>query len=232
MRKAATTLESEMSPNEVNFLTGLIRRNAFAGKFLEVGTASGGTLCLMIKAAHQTGQLPMFVVVDPMNYFENQADTVRRNLAQNGISLSHVELRPMPSHRAYTLAARKGEKFDFMLIDGAHKIKYVTQDLRWTRLLNPGGIILFHDYNKHTRDVTWPVNRLLKNHRNYEIIGRADSLLAIRKKAASRRKEVTPFDHLFALSMAPLFQGLQSLKKYIRRFKRWAGMEKSTPPSR
>ncbi len=218
MRQAATTLDSEMSPNEIAFLTSLIRKHAFTGKHLEIGTAAGGTLCLMIKAASKTQ--PLFVAVDPMTYFQDQANVVRKNLKNNGIDPASVDIRETRSNLALRAAERKGETFDLILIDAAHKIKYVMQDLRWARLLNPNGILLLHDYHPQTKDVVLPVNRFLKRYKSYQIIGRADSLLAIQKKSKSKKKEVSSTDYLYSWLMAPVMEWRRSWLKRLRKMKK------------
>ena len=41
------------------------------------------------------------------------------------------------------------EKFDFIFIDGWHSVNQVLRDWEYTRLLNPGGIVGFHDTTCH-----------------------------------------------------------------------------------
>lgn len=217
MRPSAATLESEMSPSELEFLTSLIKKNAFTGPHLEIGTAAGGTLCRMIKAAEKTQ--PRFVAVDPMNYFADQENTVRRNLSQNGIDSSSVDIRAARSYQAFLKAKKQKESFDFILIDGAHNIKYVTQDLSWTRLLRPGGIVTLHDYCHQTVGVQIAANRFLRKHKNYKIIGQVGSLLAIQKQAKSKRTETSTFDLILAYLTSPFLQLQASVKKKIRKAK-------------
>jgi hypothetical protein len=197
MRRCATTLEAEMSAAEHAFLRQILCGLALKGRHLEIGTAAGGTLCAMM-GFFPAESRPPFSVVDPMRYFPNQWDTVRQNLRLHGIDPELVDFRIGTSAELFPRAAARGETFDFVLIDGCHKIWSVTCDLRWTRLVNVGGVVCFHDYTPRMRGVWLAVNRFLARNRHYEVIGQADTLLAIRKRATGRKAEVDTFDEWYA----------------------------------
>lgn len=197
MRECATTLQAEMTPAEHGLLLSVLKASNQDGLHLEVGTAAGGTLCAMLRAFQATRQ-PRFVVVDPMTYFPQQLDAVVRNLREHQLDPSRVDFRVCTSRTAFRAAAACRETFDFMLIDGCHKILSVMEDLKWLRLLNVGGTVCFHDFSPKHRGVWLSVNRLLAGWTNYEIIGRAESLLALRKRAASTVPEVTLADEWYA----------------------------------
>lgn len=215
MRRCATTLEAEMSTEEHDFLLRLIRKDQLSGAHLEIGTAAGGTLCQMMHC-FEDGKRPKFVVVDPMTYFPDQFLAVQRNLMYQGLTPREVDFRKLKSEEAFREAEEREESFDFMLIDGSHKILAVMADLRWTRLLNVGGILCLHDYCWKHKGVFLAVNRFLACHSNYEAIGRAGSLLALRKTARSRHPEVSPSNQLFAYL---LYLPLQVERKLTRRGK-------------
>ena len=141
----AIRTESECTEPELAALMGAMRARQFTGAHLEIGTAAGGTLKRMM-AAYPAQTRPRFVVIDPMTYFPGQRAAVEANLASAGIDPGGVEFRVETSARALARALRTGERFDFILIDGNHALRAVTQDLRWTRLLNPGGLVCLHDY--------------------------------------------------------------------------------------
>ena len=88
-----------------------------------------------------------------MTYFSGQRAAVEANLASAGIDPGTVEFRVETSARALAKALRADERFDFIFIDGNHALRAVTQDLRWTRLLNPGGFVCLHDYEEADRIV-------------------------------------------------------------------------------
>lgn len=199
MRDCATSLQAEMTPAEHNLLISVLQSSQQYGLHLEVGTAAGGTLCAMLRAFQATRQ-PRFVVVDPMTYFPQQLDAVVRNLREHQLDSSRVDFRVCTSRSAFHAATECQETFDFMLIDGCHKILSVMQDLKWLRLLNVGGTVCFHDFTPKHRGVWLAVNRLLSGWKNYEIVGQAESLLALKKREASRVPEVTLADEWFARS--------------------------------
>ena len=200
MRKCATTLEGEMTPAEHNFLLGLLGREKLPGPHLEVGTAAGGTLCAMMRCFNDETR-PPFVVVDRMTYFPNQLDAVKMNLKRHGLDPGQVEFRVAMSGAAYREAAERGDGFDFILLDGCHKILAVMSDLRWTRLLRVGGVICLHDYSPKFPGVKLSVDRFLAGHSHFRILGRADSLIALRKESASTKPEVSALDRAYAIAM-------------------------------
>lgn len=215
MREYPRTLEAELSSGELSSLTGILRKKSFRGKHLEIGTASGGTLCRMMKA-FKDHERPPFVVVDPMTYFRDQLNTVKKNLRNNGVSPDGIDFRIMKSSEAFIRANQNRESFDFILIDGAHKVNYVTDDLRWTRLLIRGGIVCLHDYTS-VRGVRLAVDRFLRNHPNYERVECVDTLLILCKKNESPRPEVSNMDMAWASAMAPLLRLEVYLNKKFRR---------------
>lgn len=218
MRTSAHSLASELWPNELIFLKSLLQKTCRGGKVLEVGTAAGGTLCEMMKCFEDSAR-PDFVVVDPMMYFPDQLGIVKRNLEEHGLDPASVDFRIGTSNDLLAPALESGHRFDFMLIDGSHKIRYVTQDLGWLQLLNPGGIVCFHDYNDRHKGVTWPVDRFVRRHQNYRRGELVESLLAIEKISASTRVEVSVMDYLWSTVLSPWLQLEMSVKKRLKRLK-------------
>lgn len=212
MRRCATTLEAEMSTEEHQLLVDVLRSDHGSGTHLEIGTAAGGTLCEML-AAFEARPRPPFAVVDSMQYFPDQLETVKRNLAGHGFNPQTIDFRVATSEAAFSQAEAAGDTFDFILIDGCHKIRAVMSDLKWTRLVNVGGIICLHDYSPRFPGVTKAVDRFLSRNPNYERIGLAGSLLALRKTAMASRPEVSRADELYALAW---YLPLQLRKKFER----------------
>lgn len=211
-RSCATQLTSEMTPRELHALAALIRDRARPGRHLEIGTAAGGTLCEMVRAAVHK---PPFVVIDPMTYFPTQKETVERNLASHGIPRQQVDIRVMRSWDAFQLARRAGEKFDFVLIDGTHKFRYVVQDLHWAGQVEIGGIIALHDYTPQIRAVQAAADHFLARNRNYRRIDLIDSLLIIEKYSPDGTRGVRLMSGIAAAVLHPLFQLENSLRKRL-----------------
>jgi predicted O-methyltransferase YrrM len=187
-----------MSSDEHRLLVNILRGSKSKGKHLEIGTGAGGTLCVMLKAFPKDN-LPSFVVVDTMRYFPDQLASVKRNLMRNGFDENAVDIRVAKSDCAFIQAAASQEKFDFILIDGSHKVRAVMNDLRWSRLVNVGGLICLHDYSSRFLGVKYAVNHFLRRNRNYHITAQSDSLLVLQKITESVRLEVTHLDEIYAL---------------------------------
>lgn len=215
MRECATTLKPEMSADEHALLTTVLQQPVRKGQHLEIGTAAGGTLCAMLQTFRAT-ERPKFVVVDPMAYFPHQLDTVVRNLREHQLDPYSIDFRVADSRTAFEQAASRKESFDFILVDGCHKILSVIEDLKWLRLLNVGGVVCFHDFTPKHRGVWLAVNRLLSGWKNYEVIGQAGSLLAVRKNVASLRPEMSATDLWYARAWYVPLQIERKLQKLRR----------------
>lgn len=209
-RACAITLASEMTRGELHALKSIIQTKAFKGKHLEIGTAAGGTLCKMMEAATHR---PPFVVVDTMRYFSNQRQTVINNLKQNGLSPENVDIRETTSADAWQTSQKQREAFDFILVDGAHKFRYVMQDLRWAGLLRSGGVLALHDYSSRLKDVQLAADLFLRRNPNFGKISLTDTLLLIEKKNSGDNDEV----NLIPDSLAVLFQLFLQIRQSVRK---------------
>lgn len=215
-RPSATTLEPEMTADELAALKGWLAEGPHQGTHLEIGTAAGGTLCFMM-GCFEDAERPRFAVVDSMKYFADQLETVRRNLRNHDLDPDQVDFRETSSSEAFATAQREQQRFDFILVDASHKIRHVMDDLRWMSLLNVGGCACFHDYTPRFKGVRWPIDRFLRRNPNFERVGLADSLLCVRKTAPSTRPEVSGVDRLWARLCSPLLQWDLSLQKRLSR---------------
>lgn len=213
MPECATTLIPEMRDSEHRLLIESLLSLAGRRRHLEIGTAAGGTLCAMMNAFPDS-QRPQFVVVDPMSYFPNQFEAIQKNLRAHDLDPSQVDFRAASSAHAFPKAASRGEEFDFIVVDGCHRIESVTLDLKWTRLLAVGGLICFHDYEPGSPGVQLAVNRFLRKHPNYVVENHVESLLMVRKKAKSATPEVDVTDLLYA-------QCWKLPHRILRKVKRW-----------
>jgi len=213
MRASSTTLAPEISGNELARLVALLRAERFRGAHLEIGTAAGGTLRELMRA-YPDETRPRFVVVDPMTYFPDQFAKVRRNLGDAGLDPGCVDFRVAKSWPALGRATRAGETFSFIFVDGAHKLRYVTEDLGWAGLLEPGGVVCFHDYGPAERGVMMAVDRFLARHPNYAAVDRVERLLIVRKLAAGRG-EVSLWDRVRASAIGLYLQLAAGTRKRL-----------------
>ena len=214
MRPLPRTLSAELSNDELSSLINIIREKSFKGKHLEIGTAAGGTLCCMMKAFEDRDR-PPFVVIDPMTYFQDQLNIIRKNLQDNGVSPDGIDFRVMKSNEAFIRAKQDRESFDFIFIDGAHKVNYVTDDLRWAGLLNTGGILCLHDTN--VKGVGLAANRFLRNNPHYVTEKYVDTLLVLCKTKESESPEISLIDRAWASTLAPLLRLEVFTKKLLKR---------------
>jgi len=141
----------------------------------EIGTASGGTLFMLTRAAADDATL---VSIDlPGGAFGGGYLLWRaplyRSFARPG---QRVHLLRRDSHDPSTLEALQevlgDRKVDFLFIDGDHTYEGVKQDFEMYRpLVRPGGMIGFHDIVPHSAESGCEVNRFWN-----EIRGSFDSV--------------------------------------------------------
>lgn len=214
MRACAVTLDAETTPAELRALVDLLRSERLGGRHLEIGTAAGGTLKELM-SAYPAETRPAFSVVDPMTYFPDQMDVVRRNLAGRGIDPDGVDFRVSTSAKAAAEAAAAGDRFSFLFIDGDHSAVGVVTDLAWLRLLEVGGIACFHDVSEPNPGVRWAVGRFLAANRNYAVVDHVESLLIVRKTAPTTGAEVSWLDRWLAGPVKLTHKWRRSLAKRL-----------------
>jgi predicted O-methyltransferase YrrM len=130
---------------------------------VEIGTASGGTLFLLTRAASAAATI---VSIDlPGGAFGGGYPIWRaplyRSFARPGQS---IHLLRRDSHDPATLDALKqvlgARTVDFLLIDGDHTYEGVKKDYEmYKSLVSPGGMIGFHDIVPHSAESGCEVNR-------------------------------------------------------------------------
>ena len=217
MRDCATTLDSELTTNELNSLIDILVHKKLKGIHLEIGTAAGGTLCKLICSYRDELQFcPEFIVVDPLKYFPNQYEKVLENLSNHNLASSSVEFVRSSSNEAFLGFFQAPRTLDFILIDGNHKANYVMKDLRWAKYLNVGGVLCIHDYGTLQKGVKLTTDRFLRKNSNYKILKQADQLLIIEKTRATSKKEVSLLDVFSSKIFSLSIQFQKSLRKRIR----------------
>ena len=215
IRESALTLESEMSDDEVSSIRNVIYDSKLNGIHVEIGTAAGGTLCEILKCYQNELKVepPQFIIIDPLTYFDDQYEKICLNLKNNGLSQNNITFEKNKSSVAFrNLSVHAGE-IDFILIDGNHKINHFVGDLRFSRYLRAGGLLLIHDYSIDFKGIRSATNIFLNRYRNYEVLSHVDCLLILRKKSISTSLEISFLDLLSAWFCNFWAQVLKSIRK-------------------
>ena len=218
MRECAQTRESELSQQALDALVTELKNRKFSGNHLEIGTAAGGTLKTilgMYSDLHQ--KIGQFFVVDPMTYFPDQYQIVVENIKSNPkIQLEKVEFIQMKSDEAFrSIQGKAISQLDFILIDGAHKIKYVAQDVRWVDRLNQGGLLCFDDYHAGFDGVDYVVDKIVLESGLFKQVFYVDRLLCL-EKVESGRKAISTHQLIVSHLLHPIFQLIASLRKRFK----------------
>lgn len=141
-------------------------------RVLEIGTANGGTLFLLCRAADPDAKI---VSVDlPGGWFGGGYPKWKTTLYQRFTGANQeLHLLRADSHNAQTFASVEGllggRMFDFIFIDGDHTYEGVRQDYeQYRKLLAPGGVIGFHDIVPNVTDPDCQVPRFWRELRATE----------------------------------------------------------------
>ena len=107
-----------------------------SGTIVEIGTFRGGTAQLL-HAATQGRNVKIFTIdISPLAQ------------AKENLKNTDVELIAISSHDAAQEWHHIGGTIDLLFIDGGHKFEDVYADFcLWSKYFNPGGIVVFHDYD-------------------------------------------------------------------------------------
>jgi predicted O-methyltransferase YrrM len=214
VRERPECLDAEMHPDERALLQRMTSEHVSEGGLLEVGTAAGGSLVLMLDALRESGRGGVRVVsLDHMRYFENQHSVIRENLASHGHDPDGVEFWIGKTPKI--LRGYSGPAFDMILVDANHTYKHCTIDSQWIRHLRADGVILFHDYHPPFPGVIRAVDELCQRNPHLRIVERAQSLLAIQRDTSlaptKLGREVRKVDVLRATVLTALSRLLRKL---------------------
>ena len=146
--------------------------------FLEIGTASGGTLFLLARAAADNAEI---LSVDlPYGKFGGGYPNWKLPLYKSFVGpKQRIHLIREDSHSQKAVdsvrKALNGKKLDFIFIDGDHTYGGAKKDFelyKW--FIKPKGIIGFHDIVVHTKESGCDVfrfwNEIKKKHKHKEIV--------------------------------------------------------------
>jgi predicted O-methyltransferase YrrM len=165
-----------MRASEIGVICSLIQSRKFS-KLLEVGMANGSSSVSMLRAlsASSGGTLTS---IDPYQFapvgsIRNDNDDGYsgeglRNVRQAGFADVHT-LMAEPDYTALPKLVERGEKFDFVFIDGYHSFDYAFLDFFYADLLlKVGGVVAFHD---SSYPAVYKVCRFIAGNKEYRLIG-------------------------------------------------------------
>ena len=141
---------------------------------LEIGTAKGGTLFFFTRLAHKTA---IIISVDlPGGVMGGGYSTWKIPLYKSFTSPHQsIHLLREDSHNINTLktikSILKGNKLDFLFIDGDHTYEGVKKDFKmYKTLVRKNGLITFHDINSETMGVFRFWREIKKRYKCEEIV--------------------------------------------------------------
>ena len=168
------------------FLYRLSLQTVGWGDVVEIGTNAGRSAIALAYGQKVKGGGPIYSI----DLYEHP--DIRRNLERAGVQ-EYVKRVVLPSHRA----ARGWDRpVELLWIDGDHTWRGVSSDItQWAHLLQPGGVIAFHDYPGHDRSCE--VSKALRKHvfsdpARYRVLSdrEAGSIIAFQRLAEAGRDSV------------------------------------------
>ena len=147
-----------MSEDEIKCLAGYAAKTKKIA--VEIGTYKGGSAAVISKALPDKAKL---FTIDPyipdskIPSFHGHVLIAYLNVLKYGNIRKVNFLRDISSNAAKSLT----EPIDLLLIDGSHHYEDVKNDfIIWSKFVQPGGYILFHDSNRKdlSRDTEWSEN--------------------------------------------------------------------------
>lgn len=120
---------------------------------VEIGTAFGGSACLLTLGSNQ-----IVWSIDPFtgkpDGYEINADNVRQSVRDIlGSAATRWELWSITSEQAHKPIKQYVSRFGLVFIDGDHNYAFVRQDVDlWLPMIKTGGYLLLHD--SANRDLT------------------------------------------------------------------------------
>jgi predicted O-methyltransferase YrrM len=141
---------------------------------VELGVTHGRTAAILCYAA----KLNEFYYVGVDNFsVEGSAKETLKNLSNLGL--------PNKILVGDTLTVPWDSPIDFLIIDAGHDVVNVTQDSeRWLPFVRPGGLVVFHDYNRNIdqNDPHWGIKNAVERFcANWETINQIEWLIIKRK---------------------------------------------------
>jgi predicted O-methyltransferase YrrM len=184
----ACPIDSHVSVEEGSFLQKVIR-DTHPAISLEIGIAFGISTMFICEALREVGS-QKHIAIDPGPLYRPGTDALDRcglgllNIERCGYR-GLVDFHEAPSELALPELLKRGQRIDFAFVDGWHTFDHCLVDLFYiNRLLNPGGVVAFHDARMAS---IRRVIRYVANYPAYRVYGAATPS---RPAFASRRQGV------------------------------------------
>jgi predicted O-methyltransferase YrrM len=135
---------------------------------LEVGTASGGTLFIWARVSPRDTNI---ITVDLPGGYHKRRIPLYKSFAWGKQKMHLIMADSHDPNTLYTLKKiLRGEKLDFLFIDGDHTYEGVKKDFdMYSLLVKKGGVIAFHDIVEHPPESGCDVSRFWNEiKKNYE----------------------------------------------------------------
>ena len=112
--------------------------------YLEIGTHNGGSIMTVMQSKYNTKFYGVDVWGGDINRLYAQENITKHNKHQHDFEL--IKGNSM-SDDTFNKVVTKCPSVDFLFIDGGHNYDNVINDFnRYSKLVNPGGLIVFDDY--------------------------------------------------------------------------------------
>ena len=165
-----------MRTSEVRVICDLIKARRLS-KLLEVGMANGSSSVAMLRTLSENGEGSL-TSIDPYQFapvgsVKNDNDDGYfgegvANVERSGFAHMHT-LMAEPDYTALPRLVERGEKFDFVFVDGYHSFDFAFVDFFFADLLlSVGGVIAFHD---SSYPAVYKVCRFIAGNKEYRLIG-------------------------------------------------------------
>jgi predicted O-methyltransferase YrrM len=165
-----------MRGSEVQVICDLIKTRRFT-KLLEVGMANGSSSVALLRVLSENGGGSLTSIdpyqLAPVGSVKNDNDDGYSgegiaNVKRAGFAHMHTLLAE-PDYIALPGLVERGEKFDFIFIDGYHSFDYAFVDFFFADLLlRVGGVIAFHD---SSYPAVYKVCKFITRNKEYRLIG-------------------------------------------------------------
>lgn len=132
-----------LSHQESVILAGLVYSYAPADS-VDVGLGAASSAIAIAAARMSLGLRSKHISLDP--YQESRSGSVGLVEISNASMDAFVDWLPERSESFFSASIAENKKYDFVFVDGAHDIgQKLTDSFYIQQVLNPGGLVVFHD---------------------------------------------------------------------------------------